>query len=289
MGNFSNPAWTSLVADLVPRRLRGSYFSRRNIAIAVAALIAAPVGGYLIRHLAGADGSGFAGYQVVFGLALALGVIGTVSFARIPEPGGEDARAPRVRIRDFFSLLRTAPGYTGFLVSAFVWHLSVQTGGPFFDVYLVKGLGGTSTIVGLNLAVSTLASIAGQLVFGPLSNKRGNIRVQRLTGFLIPVLPALWLVISRPLQGLPISFAGGFLWGGFNLVHFNLLLEISPPSQRAVAAAMFQVTVFAAAVLGPLIGGALIEAFGFGAMFVASAAGRLAGIIIFAALIRPRD
>ncbi|MBN1685636.1 MAG: MFS transporter [Spirochaetales bacterium] len=289
MGNFANPAWTSLVADLVPRRLRGLYFSRRSIAIAPAALIAAPVGGYLIRHLSGADGSGFLGYQVVFSLALVLGMIGTLSFARIPEPGGADSRAPRVRIRDFSSLLRTTPGYAGFLVSTFVWHFSVQTGGPFFDVYLVKGLGGTSTIVGLNLAVSTLASIGGLLVFGPLSSKRGNIRVQRLTGFLIPVLPALWLAISRPLQVLPISFAGGFLWAGFNLAHFNLLLEISPPSQRAAAAALFQITVFAAAVLGPLFGGMLIDAIGFRFVFIASAVGRLAGIVVFAALIRPRD
>ena len=223
MGNFSNPAWTSLVADLVPRRLRGRYFSLRNIAIAPAVFVAAPVGGYLIRRLSGADGSSFFGYQVVFSLALILGIVGTVCFARIPEPGGKDAHAPKVRIRDFYSLLRTAPGYAAFLVSAFVWHLSVQTGGPFFDVYLVRELGGTSTVVGLNLAVSTLASVAGQLIFGPLSSKRGNIRVQRLTGFIIPVMPALWLAISHPLHILPISFVSGFFWAGFNLAHFNLL------------------------------------------------------------------
>ncbi len=288
-GNFSNPAWTSLVADLVPSRLRGRYFSLRNIAIALAALIVAPVGGYLIRHLSGADGSSFFGYQVVFSLALILGVIGTVTFALIPEPGGAGARAPMVRIRDFYSLLRTVPGYTGFLVSAFVWHLSVHTGGPFFDVYIVRELGGTSTIVGLNLAVSTLGSVGGLLVFGPLSNKRGNIRVQRLTGFIIPVLPALWLAIDQPVQVLPIGFVGGFFWAGFNLAHFNLLLEISPPSQRATAAALFQIMVFASAVLGPFLGGALIDAIGFRIIFIASAVGRLAGNTMFAALIKPRD
>ena len=47
-GNFSNPAWTAIVADLVPSSMRGRYFANRNVAMGLAALLVAPLSGWLI-------------------------------------------------------------------------------------------------------------------------------------------------------------------------------------------------------------------------------------------------
>ena len=38
MANFSNPAWTAMVADIVPNFMRGRYFSTRNLTMGMATL-----------------------------------------------------------------------------------------------------------------------------------------------------------------------------------------------------------------------------------------------------------
>ena len=49
MSNFGNPAWTVLVGDLVPSRLRAQYFGNRNLMIMLAGLVVAPLAGWLIK------------------------------------------------------------------------------------------------------------------------------------------------------------------------------------------------------------------------------------------------
>ena len=109
--------------------------------------------------------------------------------------------------------------------------------------------------------------------------------IQRATGLMIPVLPALWIIVSEPYQIYLIEALAGFLWAGYNLASFNLLLELSPESERQSAVALYQTVVFAAAVLGPLVGGYLAEAFGYRLVFATSAVVRLLGIALFIRLV----
>ena len=47
--NFANPAWTAIVADIVPREIRGRFFSHRNFAVNLPALLIVPLAGLLIQ------------------------------------------------------------------------------------------------------------------------------------------------------------------------------------------------------------------------------------------------
>ena len=67
--NFANPAWTAIVADIVPREIRGRFFSHRNFAVNLPALLVVPLAGLLIQA-ANRPGAPFAGYQLVFCLPL---------------------------------------------------------------------------------------------------------------------------------------------------------------------------------------------------------------------------
>ena len=87
--------------------------------------------------------------------------------------------------------------------------------------------------------------------------------------------------MSSPEQVILVNVLAGFLWAGFNLSNFNLLLELSPSGERAQAVALYQMIVFAAAVAGPLLGGYLIDAIGYRFVFGFSSVGRLAGIVLF--------
>ncbi len=130
--------------------------------------------------------------------------------------------------------------------------------------------------------------LAGQALFGNLSDRRGNRAVLVLTGILIPILPILWVFARVPWHVYLINTASGILWAGYNLASFNMLLELSPPEQREGGVALYQSTVSASAVLGPLLGGLLIATAGYHAAFILSGAGRIVGSILFIVLVRPR-
>ena len=281
MSNFANPAWTSMVADLVPDVMRGRYFSTRNLAMGTAALLVAPLAGYVIQTGNQLPGFPQGGYQAAFFLAFCFGVIGTLSFARIPEPEAVRQGGYVHQRGDLRRGLRENPEFVGLLASAFVWNLALQVAGPFFNVYLVTELGGTAATVGMVASVSSIFALVGQAVFGRLFDRRGALWMQTVTGLGIAFLPLAWTLITQPWHVGVINIFGGFLWAGFNLANFNLLLDLTPDQQRPRAVALYQTMVFGSAFLGPVLGGYVADLAGFKAIFALSGTGRMAAMLIF--------
>ncbi|MEW5986081.1 MAG: MFS transporter [Chloroflexota bacterium] len=281
LANLGNPAWTAIVADLVPELMRGRYFGSRNMAMGVAALAVAPLAGRLIALLNGQGGRPVLGYQAAFFLAFAFGLVATASYQRMPEPQAAVKTVTTTAKGGWRQALGLQPAFVGLVISAFIWNLSLQVAAPFFNVYLVKNLGATTALVGLVASISSLTALVGQRVFGRLLDSRGAIWVQRLTGLLIPGLPLAWIFISEPWHVGIINTFGGFLWAGYNLANFNLLLEMTPEAQRPRAVAVYQTVVFVSAVLGPLLGGYLADSVSFKLIFGLSGGGRLLGTLVF--------
>ena len=285
-GNFSNPAWTAMVADLVPPPIRGRYFAGRNVAMAFAALVVAPLAGQIALML-NRGASSVAGYQAVLLLAVVAGLLGTLSFARIPEHGVRRRTPAVARRRGVVALLRANPTFAGFVGSAFVWNFALQIAGPFFNPFVVTDLkGGNTTVVGLAAGSFSLFTLIGQGVWGRLIDRKGNLPMLRLTGLIIPLMPAAWAIARAPYHLYIIEAFAGFSWAGYNLSNFNLLLELSPERDRPNATAIYQTSVFASAVLGPLVGGFLAEAMSYRACFAASAIGRMIATLLLIALVR---
>lgn len=274
-GFFCVPAWTSLAADVVPIGLRGRFFASRTAGMSVAGLIAAPLAGWLIGRFAG-----FEGWQLVWVLSAAAGMVSTFYYARIPEPPLAMAPAGESQSAGMFRDILADANFRMCLVSVAVWNLALQAAGPFFNVYLVKELGASTAMVGFLAAVPALTGLFGLRYFGGLMDTAGTRRVLTVTGLLIPVMPALWLFVTDPWQVIFINAAAGVLWAGYTLANSNLVMVMAAPEQRARYTAAFQAVTFAASFAGPLLGGWMIGLAGYYAIFAFSAFGRLAGTAI---------
>lgn len=288
MGNLGNPAWTAIVADLVPDFMRGRYFGSRNMAMGLAALIVAPVAGRLINVGNDLFGFDFLGYQAVFFLAFVAGMVSTFSFRRIVEPPATVAQRRPHQRGDLRQALKRNPQFVGFVAGAFIFNLALQTAAPFFNVYLVSELGATTGMVGLLASVSSLTALFGQQLFGRLLDRKDAYWVLQVSGFILPVLPFAWIFITAPWHVTFINLVGGVAWAGYNLANFNLLLALTPDEQRPRAVALYQTAVFTSAVIGPLLGGYLADAVSFQLIFGLSAAGRLLGLLVFVAFVARR-
>jgi MFS family permease len=281
MSNLANPAWTSIVADLVPDHIRGRYFSSRNMAMGVAALLVAPLAGRLISWGNGRFDLAELGYQLIFFLAFAFGIVSTFSYSRIEEPARPLQAVVKHHRGDLWRTVQQSPGFIGLIASAFVWNLALQVAAPFFNVYLVNDFQASTTTIGLLVSVSSLMALFGQQFFGRLLDEKGTFWVMLVCGFTIPLLPLGWVFITAPWQVGLINTLGGFVWAGYNLANFNMLLLLTPNQDRPRAVALYQTAVFASAFIGPLIGGYLADAVSFKLIFGLSFAGRLLAMLIF--------
>jgi MFS family permease len=279
--SFSNPAWTSLTADIVPAQMRGRFFAHRGQAINLVSLSVVPFAGWLIKAGNGVTGQPFAGYQLVFLLAFITGAVATWCYSRIDEPAAPAETVHTLALVEIVRVLRRSRLFLGFVAATLIWNLGFQISLPFFNVYLAGPLGASTTTIGLLNAVMPLTALFSQRWMGRLIDRRGNVWVLSACALAIPIFPLLWILVTAPWQVIFINIPAGIFWTGLNLAAFNLLLELAPAEARADSAALYQFMVAGAMVVGPLVGGYLADAYGFNATFGVSAIGRLLGALAF--------
>lgn len=282
LANLAHPAWVSLSADIAPLDRRGRYFASRNVFISLITLLMVPLAGQIIEW------GGFpGGYQTAFLFSALFGFIALFWYGQIPESASKPVGQGKRQVALFWQALTRNRLFLWFTLVEVIWNFAMQLGAPFFTMYQVKVLGSTPRTVGLLSMVATLTGLIGQQVWGRLLDRRSARWVIAVCGLLIPILPCLWLFFTQPWHVVFVSVPSGFLWAGFNLAAFNLLLELPAAEQRTQATASYTTLVGVANILGPMVGGYVIETLGYRWDFVLSGVGRLLGGILFLFLFKP--
>ncbi len=280
--NLAYPSWVSVIDETVPLEGRGRYFGSRTFIMNITGIIATLLAGKIITLFAAEIG-----YQVALGLAFVLGAASVFSYSHIKTQ-------PRIRkslqfskfsLHTVTSLLKEQPQFFAIIITAALWNFSINITGPFFNVVMVKDLHFSASMVGL-LAVVT--SVSGFLVLnriGALSDRLGPRKVQLASMFLIPLMPILWIFVTKPWHVAAINTFGGVVWAAFNLVSFNLMLDSIPKNQVSRYSAIYQIMVILSLAFGALLGSALITRWGFTLLLILSAIGRFLSAVLFAKLV----
>jgi MFS family permease len=140
--------------------------------------------------------------------------------------------------------------------------------------------------VGTLAAVTSFTALLGQAVFGRLHDRKGTKWTLVLSGLLIPFLAWGWLLVTGPWGALPINIGSGFLWAGYNLSSFNMLLAVTPNARRTRRIALYQTIVQLAAAVAPSLGGMMVDRTGFLAVFALSGAGRMLSTLLLVRFVR---
>jgi MFS family permease len=253
-GGLAVPAWTALVSGVVPRARHGWFFGLRGSAQQIGALTALLGGGALLSWMAsrGREIEGFALVFMVAGLARAAG---TGLLGRVPEqagkptgdrPGGRGLRPSRMsrKVRRLASYLWTL-------------HLATHVSTPFFVPYMLKDLRFPYVLVGLLIAVPAAVKILTLRFWGRVADRVGPGPVLRTTGWLVALVPALWLLSGSPWWILAAQVYSGVVWGAFELAQASSILQATRGREHDVA--LFNAVDGGILIAGSLLGGITVN------------------------------
>ncbi|MBE7446920.1 MAG: MFS transporter [Planctomycetia bacterium] len=251
--SLAGPAWGSLMADLVPLRKRGVFFSKRSRLIGLVTLSTTFLAGYTL-HLFKTQS--LIGFTIIFFLAMISRYISCYFLSRMYEPPLEVKREHYFSFGAFVRRLNVG-NFGKYVIFQSTFNFAVFIASPFFTVFMLRDLGFsylTYTIVVITVPLATILSMS---YWGRYSDALGNRRVMRICSIIISVLPALWLVSHEVYFLIGIQVLAGFFWGGFNLCSSNFIYESAIPEKRTRCISYFNTINGLAICLGNLLGGFL--------------------------------
>jgi len=162
-------------------------------------------------------------------------------------------------------------------------------------VYATEVIHMPTSTVGWFASASTVGGALSGLVFGALSERRGNQAVVKMTTWIALCAPALGLVIHLGAFGRLVAwifplifFCMGFADGGMFLGFYNYVLEIAPAGERPTYIGLTN-TLSGVNILVPILGGFLLERTSFPLLFGLTVVGLLGAVVVAARLPNPRE
>jgi MFS family permease len=257
--SIASVAWSASISEIVPERISGSYFARRNLIFGGWTLIAVMVAG----HIAEWNGNSMVAFASIFCAAGISRLVGLFFLSRMKFPATVMERRSRgVGLADLLTVLRDN-NYRNLCVFVGLWGLLLNAAMPFYTMFLVGRLNlGLGTVV----IMTTLASLGGLVTlqsWGRLSDRYGNRPVLQVAALIWAMTALLMWSISRPGWTIHLFigyFVVGAMTAGFQLTQFNLMLRLAPAARRAPYVAVFLAVTSLFTAAGPVIGGELLKA-----------------------------
>lgn len=256
--SISNTAWSSWMGSLVPEKIRGSYFGKRNTIQAAFSFSTTLLAGWIL----GLTKSLF-GFSLVFFLAFIFGLISYFYLSKIPDvnPKKLEDKNHKLSVLDFVKEAKKYSNFHPFTIHMSLMSFVVNLASPFFTVYMLTVMRIGYEWYGIVIATEILTRIFMLRYWGRLSDKFGDRTIMSLCNILIVFYPFLFLFAANPFHLILISIFSGIAWSGFDLTAFNYLLDVTPPEKRPTYIANYKMIVGFSLFLGPLVGGLLSQYF----------------------------
>lgn len=280
-GSLNLPGWFDLVAKLTPVRLRGRLFAWRAVLGALFGMLAGWIVGAVLDGVAAPQS-----FALLFGLAF---VVAMVSYAILAQIREEAPPLPprRVHYREFLRqlphILRRDRRFRNFLVADALL-ITAMMADAFFAIYALERFGLSEGHLGQFIIVLTGSTALGSLLFGHLADRLGH----RLN-LVLAALATLLACLAALFAPTPEVFLLVFVGASFAVVlpsisRLPIVAELCSEEDRPTYIALMNALTAPFALSG-LLAGWLADRFGFGVLFVATAAVALAAAVWLLAMV----
>ena len=287
-GAFSVPAWQSLMSDYIPVKKRGKYFGWRNRFQGFLTVFVSMSAGFVLQFF-GKDS--LVGFTTIFIFAMLCRFYAWACLTRMIEPPRHATHDTYFSFIQFLRQIRTS-NFTRFVLFVSLMSAAANLSGPLLPVFVLKDLGFNYASY---MTLMTAAQLAGFLfmgVFGKYGDYFGNIRVIRVAGWGIAIMPCFWMFSQHLAYVVVVQFVAGAMWGGFNLLVLNFMMEAVSPEKRIRCISYFNVMNGTAVLIGAFVGSQLFHhlppVFGYSylTLFLLSSLLRMAVMTFVAPLVK---
>lgn len=227
-------AFGSLMGDLVPIRIRGSFFSTRQMISLTAGVIAGLLFSFLI------DRVGLVGYSIVIGISGVAMLLDIASyfFVKWPEMETSDLPTLPAMLKEVFHnkpFLRVVVFYS-------MWMFSVNIAAPFWNVHMLEYLEMNYTQITLYSQItSNVATILIISRWGRLIDRYGNKPMLTIAAMFVLFSPIPWFFATHNTAYFIIfaNIISGASWPVIDICQQNLYLSQSPKLHRSMYIAVF--------------------------------------------------
>jgi len=255
-GALANPAWGSLMSDLVEEDRRGTYFGWRNRTLGFITVAAAFIAGFILQKMKKVNI--FYGFALIFGLAFIFRMISWYFLTRMYEPPLSHGKENQFTLYNFLARIKES-NFAKFVLFASMMNFSVNLAAPFFAVLMLKDLHFSYMLYTVITITATLTVYLMISRWGRHADRIGNLKVIKFTSPLIGLIPLLWIFSRHPLFLLFAQLVSGFAWAGFNLCTTNFIYDAVIPEKRTRCISYFNVLNGLALSAGALLGGFLLQ------------------------------
>ncbi len=256
-GSVINVCWLPWFSDLAPLRLRGQWFSVRDMLAAGFNMAFGLLVGWLLDTLPVQNR-----YIVVFMMGGILGMLDMACFGFCTEKYSDAPR--KIRVGQVMKHIWETRPFRRLVVMWTAWCFTSNLCAPYLGRYSVNEMG--LSFMQMTIFGTAAAAIATMLTaprWGKVLNLYGCRNVMLVSALVTSLTDAFYL-FSVPGSIWPVllrNFCGAACWSGCNLAANSMQLSASPDENRPSYIAVFAcITSLVGVALGTLCGGSLLEA-----------------------------
>ena len=228
--SVSTPAYTAIMKDIYPDRLRGRLMSLVRVGMAASMLLTARVMG-LWQQYHGLD------FRWMFFIGGIFGVGTAYAFSRLKIPQSSTAAAPPPPIGKFlsqtFSILVHNKGYRWFTVSVFVSGFGNLVANTYYPIYQVDQFHITPTQIATMQNIAGALSLVSLFFWGGFMDRFGSLTTVLLACLIICMTPLIYAFSPSVAWLYLAGAANGIASSGIDIGYLNTTLMFAEPGRAA--------------------------------------------------------
>jgi MFS family permease len=286
-GGLAATAWQSMIGKIMPEEQRGTFFGTQSAFANLLGALGAVLAGFLLERLPSP-----LDFVLCFFLAGVAMMISLWFLGRTREPAHEippvTEETPRLGWKQMANIVKRDGNFRWFLLVRMLTSVA-WVAVAFYSVYAVKTFNVSEATIGILTSVMTLGQTIANPIFGWLGDRWGH-RSMYLIGALMIAGSAGIMLMATEVTWFYVAFAlAGAANATFWSVAIALTLEFGEEHEKPLYIGLANTLVAPVSLLAPVVGGALVQQFGFHATFLMSVlAGLLMVVVLQFGLYDPR-
>lgn len=259
-GMSAGGAWNMWITQIVPPRIRSTFFGKRNFLCQLCTLGGLLLGG-LTLQAAEAHGQAVPAFAALFLMAFLGRLTSSRCVAAQSEPANSLQTYRLVRLPELLQRLRTGSEMR-FIIYLVTMQTASQLATPYFTPFMLNELKLSYAHYMTLIAVSFIAKGLASPYLGRIAFQYGPRRLLWIGGIGIVPLAIGWMASPSFAYLIVLQTAAGAFWGAHELASLFLTFEAIRPEERTSVLSLYNLLNSLATAGGAVLGGLILTGLG---------------------------